>query len=194
MSLKKITDKNFLPSHGVKPIPVYSEFFNDLLDAAWTLNARAHHSMSQTNLPKHPLMAVAVYDFAVNGGDTGADMSLNGGIGFFPDNAIIQNVSYDIVTTLRSLATAATATMIVKVPTDGTLLTLLIPTGATGGGKTGMGLGTPVSSSAGTWIKTTAARGITVEATGNSDITAGKVFFFIEYVTSELIESDLSPL
>ena len=150
--------------------------------------------MSQTNVLKHPLMAVAVYDFAVNGGDTGADMSLNGGIGFFPDNAIIQNVSYDILTTLRSLATAATATMIVKVPTDGTLLTLLIPTGATGGGTTGMGLGTPVSSSGGTWIKTTAARGITVQATGHSDITAGKIVFFVEYVTSELEATDLASL
>ena len=191
MALKKLTNKNFLPSKGVTPLPVYAEYYNDMYDAVYTLNARAHHSMDPSRILKHALMAVAVWDFAVNGGATGT-VNLNGGIAIIPDNAIVRNVVYDIATTLVSLATAATATMIVSLPTDGTLVTQLAVTGAAG--TTGMGLGTPVHASGGTWIKTTAARGIQVEVTGAGTLTAGKIYYFVEYVVSELEPSGLASL
>lgn len=191
MGLKRLTNKNFLPSKGVQPIPVYAEYYNEMYDAVYTLNARAHHSMDTSRIIKYPLMAVAVWDFTVNGGATGT-INLNSSVGLLPNNAIVRNVAYDIVTALVTSATGETATMIVKLPTDGTLVTQLAATGAAG--TTGMGLGTPQNSTAGTWLKTTAARGVQVEVTGAGTITAGKIYYFVDYVVSELESSDLASL
>jgi len=193
MALKKITDKNFLPSKGVKAIPVYSEFFNESYDAIYTINARAHHSMSPTYVLKHPLMAVAVWDYATHGGATGI-VNLNGGVGMLPDNAIVRNVFYDIETIVHT--SGSTGTMIFQLPTDGTLLSLTTSfTGSTGNtGATGMGLGTPQNSTSGTWVKTTASRGVQVDLTGTGPtFIGGKVYCFIEYVVSELDAGDLTP-
>jgi len=189
MALKKLTNKNFLPSKGVTPLPVYAEYYNDMYDAVYTLNARAHHSMDPSRIIKYPLMAVAVWDFAVNGGSTGI-ANLNGANAMLPDNAVIRNVFYDIQTSIT--CTTTTGIMIFKLPTDGTLLTL---SPLATGGNTGMGLGTPLNSTAGTWLKTTAARGIQVDLTGTGPVfTAGKVYCYIEYVVSELEASALASL
>jgi hypothetical protein len=187
MALNRITDKNFLPPEGVKKIPVYSHHFNNSYDAIDRLNTRDHHSMDTSRIIKHPLMAVAVFDVAVNGGATGT-RNLNAGVGMIPDNAIVRNVLYDIQTAV--VATGATAAISFNLPTDGTLLSIALATGA--GGNTGMGLGTPLNSTAGTWIKTTAARGVQIDVTGAGTLTAGKVYCFIEYVVSELDADDYS--
>ena len=197
MAVKKLTDKNFLPPKGSKAIPVYACHFNDMYDAGAevdakisVLNRRDHHSMDATHIIKHPLLAVAVYDFSVDGGATGT-VNLNSAVGMIPDNAIVRNVFYDIQSTLVTNATAGTATMVFQLPTDGTLVSILVPTGsAATGGATGTALGTPLNASAGTWIKTTAARAVQVDITGASAITAGKVYCFVEYVTSELDAAD----
>jgi len=185
MVLKRITDKNFLPLEGQKKIPVYSTFFNEAYDAVVVINARDIHAMDVTHVVKHPLMAVAVYDFDEVGGATGQH-SLNNAIGLLPDNAIIRNVMYDVQTAV--VATGATASVVFQLPTDGDLLTLDPVLTA---GFTGMGLGTPLMASAATWVKTTAARAVQVDITGAGTINAGKVYCFIEYVMSELDASDI---
>jgi hypothetical protein len=181
MSLKRITDKNFPPPRGSKVIPVYAKYFNDAYDVIEKNDAKDHHSMDPVNTVKHSLMAVAVYDYSVNGGATGT-VNLNDAVALLPDNALIQNVSYDIQTAV--VATGATAGIIFKLPTDGNLLT--IDPIATTPGTTGAGLGTPLKATANTWVKTTAARGVQLEVTGAGVLNAGKVYCFIEYVVSEL--------
>lgn len=186
MVLKQITDKNFLPAEGVKAIPVYSFHFNEAYDVMDRLNARDHHSMDTVKVVKHPLMAVGVYDFSVNGGATGT-LNLNNTIAIIPDNAVVRNVSYDIPTGVTTVG--ATATMIFKMPTDGTLLTLS-NIGTAAAAATGIGLGTPQVGTGGTWLKTTAARGLQIEVTGAGTVITGKVYLFIEYVVSELDSTD----
>lgn len=187
MSIKRLTSKNFPPSKGEKAIPVFAEYYNDLYDGAYRMNARDHHSMGQTYVIKHPLMAVSVWDYSVNGGATGT-VDLNGGTAVIPDNAIIHNVIYDVVT--KVLCTGATATLLIKVPTDGTLATIAVPTGTSGKGVDAY-LGTPVEATYTTWVKTTAARAIQAEVTGAGTLTQGKIYCFIEYYVSELDESTL---
>lgn len=184
MTLKRLTDKNFPPSQGNKAIPVYMEHYNEMYDAVNILNRRDFHAMSQTYTIKHPLMAVAVYDFDVDGGATGT-VNLNNNIGLLPDNAIIHNVFYDISTAV--VATGATAGVIFKLPTDGNIVNI---DPVLTGGNTGLGLGIPQESTAGTWIKTTAARAVQLEITGAGTINAGKIYCFIEYVVSELEPED----
>ncbi len=192
MSLKRLTNRNFLPSKGVQPIPVYAEYYNEMYDAVYTLNARAHHSMDPSRIIKYPLMAVAVWDYAINGGSTGI-ANLNSSVNFLPDNAVIRNVFYDIKT--QVVVSGTTGNLVFKLPTDGTLINMLVAynTGSIGG--TGVGLGTPQNSTAGTWIKTTAARGVQADLTGTGPtFTAGKVYCYIEYVVSELEPSGLASL
>ena len=142
--------------------------------------------MNTENVVKHSLMAVAVYDYSVNGGSTGT-VDLNSSVSMLPNNAIVQNVSYDIQTAV--VATGATASIIFKLPTDGNLLT--IDPIATGG-TTGAGLGTPKIATANTWVKTTDARKVQLEVTGSGILNAGKVYCFIEYVVSEVDSDDYS--
>ena len=190
MSLKRITDKNFLPPEGSKPIPVYSSHFNDAYDALYRMNARAHHSMDVEKIVKYPLMAVAVYNFDVDGGATGT-LTLNSNIGLVPDNAVIRNVFYD--TPAAVTTTGATATVICQLPTDGALLTFSnVGTGAAAVTGGALGLGTPQNSTAGTWVKTTAIRTVQVDITGAGTVVTGKVYCYIEYVVSELEASDYS--
>ena len=194
MVLKKLTDRNFLPSKGTKAIPVYAEHYNEMYDGGTeldakisVLNRRDHHSMDATHIIKHPLLAIAVYDFDVDGGATGT-INLNGDTNIIPDNAIIRNVSYDVESAISP--TGATATLIFSV-VDGALLTLSNVSGGSGG-LTGMGLGTPQNSSGGTWIKTAAARSIDLEITGGGTVEAGKLYCYVEYVVSELDAGDYS--
>jgi len=196
MTLIQLTDKNFLPPKGVKAIPVYSKFYNDLVEGAQsldtkidTLNRRAHHSMDTTHIVKHSLMAIAVYDYSVDGGATG-QASLNEGTNIIPDNALIRNVSYDIQTAV--VATGGTAGVVFQLPTDGNLLS--IDPVATGAGTTGAGAGTPLLQTPNTWLKSSAARAVQVDITGSGTIVAGKVYCYIDYVVSELDASDYTSI
>ena len=104
-----------------------------------------------------------------------------GAEGLLPDNAIVKNVYYDIVTSFAPGTTSIGVTL----PTDGDLVTSAVASTAWDSGQKD-GVADP--STASSFVKTTAERAITMDITGTAgtdDLTAGKAVVFIEYVISE---------
>ena len=104
-----------------------SETVKDNYDGIVLLNARDEHlPVHATQIIKHPLMAVATYDFAVHGGEISEiDLTTNDVI---PDNAIITDVVVDVVTAIVTTDTSGTITF--QLPTDGALSTAIPDTAA----------------------------------------------------------------
>ena len=139
----------------------------------WVINQRIVHTQSATQFIKTPLMAVATYDFARDGGVRGT-IELNAGTHVIPAKAIILRGMVDIITPTDSAGDTGT----IKVQVGGVDLTATIAVAATGL-KALIPLGT-----AATAIKTSAAGSVDV-VIATQDLTAGKLKIFIEYVVSE---------
>ena len=99
---------------------------------------------------------------------------------FVPANSIITNTAYDVITTFTSATDAATIAVQVEAANDIVSATA-ISTGTTWDNVTNMVAGTPVS--AATAVKTTVDREIKF-VTAVEVLTAGKLAFFIDYVTN----------
>lgn len=118
--------------------------------------------------------ALAVYDFAVDGGTEGT-ITL-GSTATIPDNAIVTAINYDVITTLTSSGDAATIKL--NLPTDGDLSTAIAISDGTDPWDAGAHLAaviTPIAQ------KTTGARALQIITAGGQDITAGKIIFAVEY-------------
>ena len=158
-------------------------------DAIVLVNARDQHlPVHATQIIKHPLMAVATYDFDVHGGEIGEiDLTTNAVI---PDNAIITDVVVDVVTAI--VTTDAGGTITFQLPTDGNLTSLIGDTVADifagvpgtfaiadGDSATDM-----AEKKAASYLKTTAERKIQAKIETKA-VTAGKVNIFVWYIVSE---------
>ncbi len=124
-------------------------------------------------------MLVAVYDFAVQGGDTGTIKLLDdkGNPAILPDNVVIQDVLVEVITAVTS---SDTATVAIGANTTTDLL------GATAKGSLTVGAfldGVPADAAANA-VKTTAERQITATV-ATTALTAGKIRAYIRYVISE---------
>lgn len=119
---------------------------------------------------------LVVYDFAVQGGATGAIplLDTDGNAAILPAGAIVTNCTFDVIT---ALTTAASGTMAVNVEAAGDMKAALAAAS-----WTGKLAGIPIGTAA-TWVKTTVPRQVTATiATGA--ITAGKWYGVIEFVLS----------
>ncbi len=142
-------------------------------DSITILKARDMHIMSTTHLVKHTLLAVAVYDFAVDG-SAATTIDLNTGVDMLPDNAIIKKVYYEITTDLDS--TSSTSTF--KFKTEEFDLTTAVTADGTNAAD---GIDGVMDGAGANMDKLTAASKIQIE-TSVADITAGVAKIFIEYV------------
>jgi hypothetical protein len=120
-------------------------------------------------LNKIEKMAVAIYDFAVDGG---AQSTIGSGV-TLPDNAIVTKVVEDVYTALTSAGSGATIKL--TLPTDGDLSVDVTADGTNVAVASVLPSGTPV--------KTTAARELSF-VVGTEAITAGAVRYFVYYVQS----------
>lgn len=120
-----------------------------------------------------PKLAFALYDFDVNGGTIG-DISLIAPQ--LPDNAVIYDVNWDVLTTLTSATDAATIT--VGFPTDGNLLTAIAISNPANAWDAGARRPSSVTAR-----KLTAAR-IPQITVANENVTAGKIMFCFSYWVS----------
>jgi hypothetical protein len=143
-----------------------------VLDAGVNIiNERDNHLSKGEHIIKHPLMAVVDYDFAVNGG---AISSINiSGVDVIPNNAIILNVTADVLVA----PTSAT--------NDGTIK-LKCVAGDVTTNITADGTAVPIGypNWAGPFVKTGAAGPLSVEI-GTANLTAGKIKYYVWYVVSE---------
>lgn len=123
-------------------------------------------------------VALAVYDFAVDGGVAGvitlADTSS------LPDNAVITGITYDVLTTLTSATDASTVKL--NVPTDGDISTAIAISDGTNPWDAGVYFGATITPLP---LKTTAARALQIEVAGGEALTAGKIVFAVEYFVSQ---------
>ncbi len=123
--------------------------------------------------------AIAVYDFAVNGGTVGPITLPTASI---PDKAVVYVDSYDVLTTLTSSTDAATVKL--GLATDGDLTTAIAisngsnPWDAGAFSRIAGGLATPLTK------KTTGARAI-VLTVAVENVTAGKIAFNLSYWISQ---------
>ncbi len=134
---------------------------------ATTKLAGATHTTEGLN--KLELMAVAIYDFAVDGG---AQSTIGSGV-TLPDNAVVTRVVEDVYTALTSAGSGATIKL--TLPTDGDLSADVTADGTNVAVASVLPSGTPV--------KTTAARELSF-VIGTEAITAGAVRYFVFYVQS----------
>ena len=142
-------------------------------DAVNILNQRDIHSITHEHIIKHELMAVAVYDFAIHGTSRTAIDITN--VAVLPDNAIITETLFDIITDFNSTSTSTTVKFLV--PTDGDLTTAAtIVADGTNAGVYKEATVLP--------FKLTDDRKIQIYFDTN-DITAGKAKIFVKYVVSE---------
>jgi hypothetical protein len=122
-----------------------------------------------------PRFAFALYDFSINGGAQG-DISLVAPT--LPNNAVVYDVNWDVITTLTSAGDTATVT--VGFPTDGNLFAATAINNPANpwdeGAKRAPGAMTP--------RKMTANR-IPQITVGVQDVTAGKIMFCFSYWISE---------
>jgi hypothetical protein len=121
--------------------------------------------------------AIATYDFATDGGTIGA-ITLTDAV-TIPDNAVVELVSYDVLTTCTSEGADA-GTLKLNLVTDGDLSTAIAISDGTDPWDQGVNLGsvvTPIIQ------KTTAARLVQVTV-ATQNFTAGKVAFCIRYWVS----------
>lgn len=128
--------------------------------------------------------ALVVYDFSVDGGAQGDIVLTNAPT--IPNKAVVWITSYDVITTLDSATSSATATL--TIPTDGNFFsatTVGVGTGLSVGTYTvGMSVSGVLSGGAGNTIKTTAQR-VPVLTVGGENLTSGKVIFQLEYWISQ---------
>jgi hypothetical protein len=118
-------------------------------------------------------VCVAKYDFAV---DAGAIGSINIGCKV-PDNAIVTNVWYDILTAFVS--TSGGGTVALGSEASGDLLAAVDADTLSGQGE-----GIPDWATEGDYVKTTAQKNISL-AIASEAMTAGKAIFYINYMVSE---------
>ena len=126
-------------------------------------------------------IARGTFDFAVDGGGTGAH-----GLGAtIPDNSIVTRSWYEVLTTFQSPTTDA-ATIALGIPTDDAAGILAAVDINDGGNPFDAGLheGIQDGAAANFTTKTTAARELTLTI-GVEDITAGAMVVFCEYVVSD---------
>jgi len=125
-------------------------------------------------------IALAVYDFAVDGGAQGA-ISLTGSP-TIPDNAVVTAFSYDVLQTFTSATDAATVKL--NLVTDGDLTTAIAISDA--GNYWDAGIHSVVNSTVNSPIpqKTTGARTLQITVAGGENLTAGKAVFQVEYWVS----------
>lgn len=120
-------------------------------------------------------VALAVYDFAVDGGVIGA-ITL-AGTTQLPDNAVVTAVTHDVLTTCTSATDAATIAL--SVPTDGALTTALAISNAANIWDAGAHLPNTVLPK-----KLTAARNLQITVAAEA-LTAGKIVFAVQYYVSQ---------
>lgn len=121
--------------------------------------------------------ALAVYDFAVDGGTEGTITLAS--TATIPDNAVVTATTYDVVTTLTSATDAATIKL--NLPTDGDLSTAIAISDGTNPWDLGTHLASVITPIA---QKTTAARALQIITAGGENITAGKIVFAVDYYVS----------
>jgi len=145
-------------------------------DAIDVLNTRdVHLDNMESGIYKHPLMAVITYDFAVDPAlGNGGSIDLHRGRTIIPDNAIIMNVAYDVVTE------TAGGDVVLATKTGTAALTGTISAAASG-----LALGIPDFATVGEWVKTAAVEGLTLTEQSTGAMSAGKIHFYIQYVVSE---------
>lgn len=120
-------------------------------------------------------VAMATYDFAVDGGAISAiDLGVD-----IPDNAIIVDSLVDVITTLTSATDAATIAIHTQSADD---IVAAVAISAATDWDAGLHAGIPVGTAA-TAIKMTAARAITATIAVEA-VTAGKFIVFIYYIMS----------
>jgi hypothetical protein len=123
-----------------------------------------------------------IFDTAANdsSGIANTAIGTHGSGVWLPENAIITNTAYDVITTFTSATDAATIAIQAQAANDIVSATA-ISTGTTWDNVTNMVAGTPVS--AATAVKTTTEKEIkflvAVEA-----LTAGKMTVYIDYVVN----------
>lgn len=123
-------------------------------------------------------MIKAQYDFALDGGVTGTIAMRNATL---PEDAIITNAFYEVLTTFRSATDATTIGISIPVDdADGILTPIAVSSGSNpwDAGMHGTDLG---NTSADVSERTTAARTISLSVAGEA-ITAGKMVLYVEYV------------
>jgi|19_taG_2_1085344.scaffolds.fasta_scaffold00311_7 hypothetical protein len=128
--------------------------------------------------------AIAVYDFAVDGGTAGSIALAN--TSTIPDNAVVTAVDYDVITTCTSSSDAATIAL--ALVTDGGLTTAIAISDASNPWDAGVYSAAGVSgafSNDPTTVKTTGARDILLSVAGGQNLTAGKIVFRVEYWISQ---------
>lgn len=123
--------------------------------------------------------ALALYDFATDGGSQGAIVLTD--VATLPDNAVCTAVTYDVITTCTSGGGDA-ATVAITLPTDGALSTAIAISDGTNPWDAGPHLASVITPLA---VKTTAARAIGITVAGGQDLTAGKIVFAVDYYVSE---------
>lgn len=122
-----------------------------------------------------PKVALAVYDFAVDGGVIGAITLAN--TVALPDNAVVTGITYDVLTTCTSATDAATIAL--SVPTDGALTTAIAISNAANPWDAGAHLVNTALPK-----KLTAARNLQITVAAEA-ITAGKIVFAVQYYVSQ---------
>jgi hypothetical protein len=121
--------------------------------------------------------ALATYDFATDGGGAPGAITLTDAV-TIPDNAVVELVSYDVVTTCTSAGD--TGTLKVSLATDGDLSTAIAINDGSNPWDAGVHAASAVTP---ILVKTTGARLITV-TTATQAFTAGKVVFCFRYYVS----------
>lgn len=120
--------------------------------------------------------AVAEIDYSDISAATNVIVELN-----IPDNSIVTNCFYDVVTTFTSATDAATIGLQIQSSED-----LKAPTAISSGttwDAAGPKLLTPVWATVGSQIKLTAERDLTVLRSGSETLTAGKMVVYCSYFT-----------
>jgi len=119
--------------------------------------------------------ALALYDFSVDGGTEGTITLAS--TATLPDNAVVTDVTINVITTCTSSGDAAT--IAVQLPTDGLLTTAVAISDAADPWDAGVKVGTTV-----TLKMTTGARAIELLTAGGQDLTAGKFEIAVGYYVS----------
>ena len=168
-----LAEANFTATGKTKSLFAGQQLNADAIDV---LNDRdVHLDNMESGIYKHPLMAVVTYDYDVDPAlGNGESIDLHRGRTIIPDNAIIMNVAYDVVTQ------TAGGDVVLATKTGTAALTGTISAAASG-----LALGIPDYATSGEWVKTTAVEGLTLTEQGTGAMSAGKIHFYIQYVVSE---------
>jgi len=166
------TGKGFSVRNGATTTPVINQNGTFALTNLSASNASDPAGLGGNYLQK---MALAVYDFAVDGGVIGAITLAS--TAALPDNAVVTAVTYDVLTTCTSGTDAATIAL--SVPTDGALSTAI----AISNGANPWDAGARLANTA-LPKKLTAARNLQITVAAEA-VTAGKIVFCVQYYVSQ---------